>query len=256
MRTPRLFADMPLKGGPVELTGDAARHAQVLRLQPGHELAVFDGVGGEWHARVGDMRRDAVVIELMEHHPTEREAGVAVTLAVVMPTNDRMDTLVEKACELGAVAIQPLMSERSVLRLDNPERAARRVAHWRAVAVAACTQCGRNWVMQVAEVAPLEDWLADLSFAEASTDANAAGIGLGPKRWLLSTRVPASSALPAAPTGALVTLLSGPEGGFTEREEALAVSRGFAPLSLGARVMRADTAPLAALAALVLGTSR
>lgn len=138
-------------GDEFELPAVAARHVQVLRLQPGMALTLFNGHGGQWQAEVLHMGRQAVGVRLIGHEAVERELPVAVTLAICMPANDRMDDLVEKATELGAAAIVPLVSERSVLRLSG-ERAAKRQAHWQAVAVAASEQCGRNRVTQVLAV--------------------------------------------------------------------------------------------------------
>jgi 16S rRNA (uracil1498-N3)-methyltransferase len=178
-----------------------------------------------------------------QHHAIEREATRAVHLAVVMPANDRMDWLVEKAAELGAASVQPLVSARSVLRLHG-ERAAKKSAHWQAVAVAACEQCGRNRVPAVQPVCELSAWLASLPALSALAAPDAAGL-----RLLLSLRAGAQD-LRQAPADAAVTLLNGPEGGLTAEEEELAIAAGFAPLTLGPRVLRAETAPLAALAAL------
>lgn len=229
-------------GRTIELPPDAARHVQVLRLQPGDALTLFDGQGGEWLAEVRTMGKREVHAELLAHQAVERELPVAVTLALAMPAGDRMDFVVEKATELGAAAIVPLIAERSVLRLAG-ERAEKRRAHWQAIAVAACEQCGRNRVPQVAVPLPLPAWLDALPAPAA-----------GHARWLLGWRD--AQAWPEAQSSAASSrsalLLSGPEGGFTEGEEALARGRGFAALTLGPRVLRADTAPLAALAAIAL----
>ena len=155
MSAPRLHVAAPLAAGAtLDLPPEAARHVQVLRLQPGAALCVFDGRGGEAAATVLEIGRREVRVRVDAVDPVERELAVAVTLAVGMPANDRMDALVEKAVELGAAAIVPLVCERSVLRLAG-ERAAKRTAHWQAVAVAACEQCGRNRVPAVAPVVAL-----------------------------------------------------------------------------------------------------
>lgn len=240
---PRLHvAEAVLAAGPLALPPDAARHAQVLRLQPGDALTLFDGRGGEWSARVAAMGKREVQVELLAHDAVERELPIAVTLALAMPAGERMDFVVEKATELGAAAIVPLVSERSVLRLAG-ERAEKRRAHWQAIAVAACEQCGRNRVPQIAAPVPLSAWLEALPMP---TGAQA--------RWLLGWRD--AQAWPVAQSvtssSRTVVLLSGPEGGFSDAEEALARGRGFATAALGPRVLRADTAPLSALAAIAL----
>ncbi len=145
---PRLHSPALLATGHRALDDAAARHARVLRLDTGAALTLFDGRGGEWRAKVQQTRADAVIVEVIEHVPVERELGVAVHLAVGMPGNDRMDFLVEKATELGAASIQPLMTERSVLRLIG-ERAVKKRAHWQAVATSACEQSGRNRVPEI-----------------------------------------------------------------------------------------------------------
>jgi 16S rRNA (uracil1498-N3)-methyltransferase len=223
-----------------ELPEAAARHAQVRRVQPGDALAVFDGRGAEWPAEVVAMGRGAQVRVRLGPAPRGRDdpggAGElvpALHVAVVMPAGDRMDFVIEKATELGVASVQPLTSERSVLRPAG-ERAARKREHWQALAAAACEQCGRCVVPLVQEVRPLAAWLAS-------------GPDAGP-RWLLSPRAaqawPAATVAPAGPAW----VLSGPEGGFSPAEEAAAAARGWQPVHLGPRVLRADTAPLVALA--------
>lgn len=235
---PRLHVPLPLHEGlETGLPEGAARHVQVLRLQPGAALTLFDGRGGEWAARVLQIGRREVRVRIGAFDEVSRELPAAVTLAVGMPANERMDALVEKACELGVAALQPLVCERSVLRLAG-ERAERKVQHWQAVAVAASEQCGRTRVPVVAPVRSLPDWLAGLAAATAQP------------RLVLSLRD--AGALPAAGSFGELTALSGPEGGLSEAEEEAARRRGFLPVSLGARTLRADTAPLALLAHLAI----
>ena len=149
-----------------------------------------------------------------------------------------MDWLVEKATELGAASIQPLMAERSVLRLDG-ERAQKKRAHWQGIAIAACEQCGRNRVPEIHAVMDMARWLAMPQGQEL--------------RLVLSLSSAARPLMQAAAGVAPLLVLSGPEGGLTAQEEQAALASGFQPVSLGARVLRAETAPLAALAALALG---
>jgi 16S rRNA (uracil1498-N3)-methyltransferase len=255
---PRLYVDLPLApAAALALPPAAARHLQVLRLPPGAALTLFDGRGGEWAAEVLEVGRRAVQVRVLRHAAVERELALDVTLALGMPANDRMDALVEKATELGAAALQPLHCERAVLRLEG-ERAERRRAHWQAVAVAACEQCGRNRVPAVAPVATLADWLAALPAAGA---AEARLLLVAPRAQPGAAAAPDLPGSPATAALALaqaarvarcVRLLSGPEGGLTGAEQAAARAAGFVPVTLGARVLRADTAPLAALAALAV----
>ncbi|MDH5540954.1 MAG: 16S rRNA (uracil(1498)-N(3))-methyltransferase [Rhizobacter sp.] len=236
---PRLYVEPPLRGGEsITLPAGPARHVQVLRLQPGAPLTLFDGQGGEWDAAVLQMGRSEVRVRVVEHRPVERELPLRFTLALGMPANERMDHLIEKATELGVARIQPLVCQRSVLRLAG-ERAQRKLAHWQAVAVAACEQSGRTRVPVIAPVCSLTSWLADLPQHDAA------------RRILLSLAgAPAMfDGVAGALNSADLVCLSGPEGGLTEAEEAAAVAHGFVATSLGARVLRADTAPLALLAA-------
>lgn len=236
---PRLYVDVPLaEEARLALPPGPARHVQVLRLQPGAALTLFDGRGGEWAASVERMGRSEVDVRIGRHDPVERELGLAVTLALGMPANERMDGLVEKATELGVASIQPLVCERSVLRLVG-DRAVKKAAHWQAVAVAACEQSGRTRVPVVAPVRGLGDWLDGLGAADPVA------------RWMLSFDRAEPLATLRPPRGAVLSL-SGPEGGLAPGEEARARRAGFVGVSLGARVLRADTAPLALLAVLGL----
>lgn len=249
---PRLYCPLPLVcGSTLDLPAAAARHVQVLRLQPGDTVTLFnhgagwDGPmqspGGEFSATVTAMGRSSVQVRVDTHQATEREAARAVHLAVCMPANERMDWLVEKATELGVTSIQPLMSERSVLRLSG-ERAIKKQQHWHSVAVSACEQCGGNRVPLVHPISSLAAWLKTGAAADA---------GAGVQRLLLALH---EGATPLRDTARLtqggVTLLSGPEGGLSRAEEAAAMDCGFAPVSLGARVLRAETAALVGLALL------
>ncbi len=267
---PRIHCPEPLAADlALSLPAAAARHVQVLRMQPGQAVTLFDGQGGQWQATITRMGRSDVAVRVDLHQALEREAPRAVRLALGMPANERMDWLVEKATELGAAGFSPLVCERSVLRLAG-ERAERKQAHWQAVAVAACEQSGRNRVPGVGKPMALADWLAKWRVSglgsqprgDEAAGAMAAAIdspGHGataavPRRLLLSLDPAArplrelASADPAALSAVL--LLSGPEGGLSPREEQLARDAGFEPVTLGPRVLRAETAPLAALALL------
>lgn len=236
---PRLYADMPLESGLcVPLPAMAARHVQVLRMQPGQTVSLFNGRGGQWRACITQMGRQQVEVLLQEHTPIEREAQVQVTLLVGIPANERMDFLVEKATELGAAAIYPLLFERSVIKL-NAERSSKKVAHWQAVAVAACEQCGRNRIPLIHPVTTLPQ-LLQTQISDLPSDRRVLSL-LNAAAWT------------ASPANTAVCILSGPEGGLTPQEEQQLVSLAqFQPYSLGPRTLRADTAPLAALSTLVI----
>lgn len=239
----RLFVDGPLAAGAeLALPPGPTRHVQVRRLQPGEPVVVFDGRGGEWSATLLRIARDVVHLRVDAHLAADRELPLAVTLAVGMPANERMDILVEKATELGVAALQPLHTERSVLRLAG-ERAQRKREHWQALAVAASEQCGRTRVPLVAPVQDLTAWLRGLDGAGKAGERAA--------RWLLS---PAPEApRPVRPqAGGRLIVLSGPEGGLAAGEEAAARDAGFEPCRLGPRILRAETAPLAVMAWLSL----
>ena len=228
-----------------------SRHVQVLRLQPGDTIVLFNGEDElEWPAAIVAIGRNAVELRIAgEPRPVERELPLAVTLGIGIPANERMDALVEKATELGAAAVQPVLCARSVVRLAG-ERAEARQRHWQAVAASASEQCGRVRVPRIAVPTRFDAWLG--GFGEAAAPGG---------RWLLS--LAASARRPAAlhdPTrgdsapGLLV--LSGPEGGLAPEEEAAALRCGFLPVSLGPRTLRTDTAPLALLAWLGLADRR
>lgn len=243
----RIHVPVSLRAGDhLVLPPGPSRHVQVLRLQPGAVLSLFNGEGGEWAATITRIGRQQVEVNIGPHEPADRELACAVTLAIGMPANDRMDDLVEKATELGVAAIQPLVCERSVLRLAG-ERADKKVAHWQGVAAAASEQSGRTRVPSIAPVRGCAEWLQRL--AVLPPDARRASA-----RWVLSLR--SSQPFRAEPTPAGAALfLSGPEGGLTEAEEGAALACGFEPVSLGPRTLRADTAPLAALAWLALAAA-
>ncbi|MDB5885941.1 MAG: hypothetical protein JWR74_2112 [Polaromonas sp.] len=243
----RFYADVALvPGTAISLPEQTARHVQVLRLQPGERITLFNGRGdgqpgseGEFEATVERMGRSDVDVVVGAWTATAREAPQAIHLVVAMPANDRMEWLIEKATELGAASIQPVMSERSVLRL-KADRADKKVAHWRGIAIAASEQCGRNRLPQVHDVDTLAGWLK-----RAAAQPDAAGA-----RLLLSLREGTRPLAQAVATQGALVFLSGPEGGLSAAEEAAAMSCGFSPVTLGPRVLRSETAPLAVLAAL------
>jgi 16S rRNA (uracil1498-N3)-methyltransferase len=214
------------------LAPEAAQHvAKALRLKAGDSIVVFDGRGGEYEANIQRIDKDRVDVKVGAWRDVETEAALPMGLAQGLPEGDKMDWIIQKSVELGAAWIQPVVCDRSVVRL-SAERAARREAHWRRVAVAACEQSGRNRVPEVRPTLAFMAWIAQPSAVQ---------------RWVLTPGAPALAAQPR-PAGA-IELLVGPEGGLSERERDLAVSQGFIPVSLGPRVMRTETAPLAAFAA-------
>jgi 16S rRNA (uracil1498-N3)-methyltransferase len=235
--TTRIYAPEVLTPGALLALREAAAHhvSRVLRAAVGDALVVFnDGV--EFSATIARIDKRGVTVKLVAGTRTDRESPLACTLAQAISGGERMDMTLQKAVELGVRGVQPLYSERSIVRLDA-DRAIKRVEHWRQVMIAACEQCGRNVVPDLASPRPLLDWLGGLT---APRD--------GELRVLLSPH--AQMRLAGLPRPSTVTLLAGPEGGYTEVEAAVAHERGFAALRLGPRVLRTETAALAALAAL------
>jgi 16S rRNA (uracil1498-N3)-methyltransferase len=235
MRLTRVYLDAPLEAGArVTLTGSAARHVtRVLRLRPGQALTLFNGRGGEYAATIEALRRERVAVAVGEPSAIERESPLTLTLAQGVSRGERMDLIVQKATELGASRIVPLLTERSVVRLSAPQ-AARKLEHWRAIAIAACEQSGRNRLPELAQPLGLPDF--------AGTRAADARLLLSPGAATRIEDIP-------RPAGAL-TVLIGPEGGLTEAEQQTAVGAGFMPVRLGPRVLRTETAAIAALALL------
>ena len=233
---PRFYCPQPLvSGNTIELPEAVAHHLHVVRLQPGAALTLFNGEGGQYRATLVETGKRRATAIIDAHEAIEAEAPYPVTLAQGLPEGSKMDWIIEKAVELGVAAIQPLAAARSVVRLSG-ERLEKRQAHWHGVVVAASEQCGRNRLAQLLPMTDMQPWLA------AST---------GTTRILLSPRATGSLAGWArANAPQAVTLLIGPEGGLTPHEEDAAVAAGALSLSMGPRVLRTETAGLAALAVL------
>jgi len=223
-------------GAVVALPPAVAHHLMhVLRAAVGDDVVVFrDGI--EFAAAVTRIDKHAVTVKVGSGNAIDRETPLACVLAQAISSGERMDLTLQKAVELGIAGVQPLYSERSVVRLDA-ERAEKRIAHWQQVLIGACEQCGRNIIPGLAAPVAIIDWLGALPAA-----------GEGELRVLLSPH--ASTRLADLPRPRSVTLLAGPEGGFTAVEADLAQQRGFVALHLGPRVLRTETAALAALAAM------
>lgn len=243
VRTPRPGARFHIErtlgvGADIALPPDAAHHAvRVLRLAENDPVTVFDGSGGEYLAVIVRTGRGEVVVRTTAFVDTERESPLAVALVQGVSSGERMDYTIRKAVELGIAHIVPVFTERSVVKLTG-DRADRRTAHWRALVVAACEQCGRNRVPVVEPPLPFERWLGDLP----APDTGAVRLTLSPTGARRLAELPR----PAGP----MMLLAGPEGGLTADEAALAQLRGFDAVRLGPRVLRTETAAVAALAAI------
>lgn len=240
---PRFYCPQPLiPGSFVDLPEAVAHHLHVVRQQCGDELVLFNGEGGQARARLAEIGKRRASAEVLALEAVDVELPFRMTLAQGLPEGSKMDWIVEKAVELGAAGIVPLAAQRSVVRLSG-DRADKRLAHWQAVVVSASEQCGRNRLADVAPVQDMNRWLAT-----PGTGAGAA------TRILLSPRAEASLAQWVRATPAHdVTVLVGPEGGFTDQEEEAARAAGALALSMGPRVLRTETAGLAALAILAAG---
>jgi 16S rRNA (uracil1498-N3)-methyltransferase len=231
---PRFYLDAPLRaGGVCTLSEDAAHHAvHVLRLREGDEVTLFNGQGGEFAARIASMQRLRISIDVLQHRALERESPLRVTLVQGVSAGERMDSTVRKAVELGVADLQPVLAARSVAR-PKGERAENRRSHWQKIVISACEQCGRNRVPEVQAL---------LSLGDYRPEASATKILLSPASKLALSKL--------SPAESRIVLAAGPEAGFTEEEEAQLVEAGFVPASLGPRILRTETAAVAALAAL------
>ena len=231
---PRFYVDAVLRAGSVcALSEDAAHHAvHVLRLREGDDVTLFNGRGGEYGSRIASIQRLRIAVDVLEHRAIERESPLRITLVQGVSAGERMDSTVRKAVELGVAEVQPVLATRSVAR-PKGERAENRRAHWQKVVIAACEQCGRNRIPEVQPLVPLADY---------RSQAEGMKVLLSPQAELrFSEAVKDSTAF---------ILAAGPEAGFTAEEEAALAAAGFVPVSLGPRVLRTETAAVAALAAL------
>lgn len=236
MRLNRVFVDQPLATGSELLLPDAAAYhvARVLRLRAGAPLVLFDGSGGDFRAAIVAVEGDRVRVSVGERSAGLRESPLAITLVQAVSRGERMDWTLQKATELGVKRIQPVLSTRSVVRLDE-QQAARKLRHWQAIVGAACEQCGRSVLPEIRPPLDLARFLA-----EAPREG---------QRLVLSPTGPASLA-GLASMAARVELLIGPEGGLDDAEIDAAARAGFAPVRVGPRVLRTETAGIVALAVL------
>ena len=239
MNSPRFYCPLSLVAGTnVCLPEGAARHAaRVLRLRVGDAITLFDGTGGDYGARIATIERERVSVDLLEWREAECESPLFITLVQALQAGEKMDLTVQKAVELGVARIVPLVSRRSVVRLEG-ERAVRRVEHWRGVVTSACEQSGRNRVPEVSTLEGVERWLV------RTPPVGCLRLMLAPEAKLsLAHLTPPARNRP-------IELLIGAEGGLAPEEMELAALAGFVAIRLGPRILRTETAGLAALAAL------
>ena len=233
MRLTRVHVDVELQTGRrLTVDGSAGNHiSRVLRLRVGDALTLFNGQGGEYAGSIDEIRRDTVVVSILERRDVDRESPCQLTLAQGISRGERMDWVVQKATELGVWQIAPIFTERSIVQLDE-RQASRKLQHWRSIAIAACEQSGRNRVPQITQPVGLYELL------EKRTSSGTA--------LLLSPGAPLRIA-DLASAGTQITVLIGPEGGLADVEQQAAVKAGFTPVRLGPRVLRTETAAVCAL---------
>jgi 16S rRNA (uracil1498-N3)-methyltransferase len=238
MKCPRLYVPDPVSGpGDIELQGDAATHLRVLRLRAGNPLILFDGRGGEYAAELLAAERRHVRVRVLEHRDVERESPLRLTLVQGISKGDRMDWTIQKAVELGVARILPVFTERSVVNLKG-NRLEKKATHWRGIIRSACEQCGRNRLPELLDPLPLSGVGPLLAEQDLPLALDPSG-----GRSLQNFQVQAEES---------IALLVGPEGGLSEQELHWARDQGCQPLLLGPRVLRTETAGLAALAGLQL----
>ncbi|HEX9584030.1 MAG TPA: 16S rRNA (uracil(1498)-N(3))-methyltransferase [Gammaproteobacteria bacterium] len=235
MRKTRLYVDARLATGEtISVAGEPARYlGKVLRLEAGARIVLFNGNGGEYEATIIRMQSGRAEISLGEFAEPARESPLRITLAQGLSRGVRMDFMIQKAVELGVAAVAPIATARSVVRLDGP-RLERRRLHWRGVAISACQQCGRTRLPEILPPQSLRELL--------ESDTGGARLVLSPTA---TATIDAAKAIESR-----VTLLVGPEGGLEDAELAAAVGAGYRPTRLGPRVLRTETAALAAISAL------
>jgi len=234
MRNPRIYTQQTLSANSALALDESASHhlARVLRFQVGQTLTLFNGDGSEYAATISAIDKRNVTVSINEAVAVDRESPLAIHLGIAISKGDRMDLVIQKAVELGVTSITPLISERVEVRLQG-ERAEKKTQHWQGVVIAACEQCQRNRIPQLNPITPLHDWIAQVN---------------ADRKFVLHHRSETSLGEMTKPQS--VALLIGPEGGLSDLEIASAEKNNFSALRLGPRVLRTETAPLAALAIL------
>ena len=237
MRLTRVFVDAPLAaGGNATLSGDAAGHLlRVLRLGPGDDCVLFNGDGRDYAARIVSAGKRDALLEITGVHSPANESPLRIMLVQGIARGEKMDLILQKATELGVAGIVPVLAERTEVRLDAA-RTEKRIAHWRSVIVSACEQSGRATLPTLAAPAPLQA-------AATGLDANALKLTLDPAADASARDLP-------MPGARQIAIAIGPEGGWSPRDRSTLQAAGFSGLRLGPRILRTETAGLAAIAAL------
>ena len=239
MRIPRIFTELSLScDSSLDLDGSAARHlSSALRMKVGQEITLFNGQGGEYAATLTEVGKNKVSVKVVEYRNINRESALKIHLVIGVSRGERMDLIVQKATELGATEITPLFTERTEVKLSG-ERLAKKARHWQQIAISACEQCQRNLVPTINNPTTLDQWLHQSDTLNTLDNDQSLKLVLHHRtEKRLSEHQGVNN----------ICLLVGPEGGLGEREIAAAIEKGFQSLALGPRVLRTETAPLAAI---------
>ncbi len=239
---PRFYLNKTINAGQViELSDDTEHYAtRVLRLRENDKITLFNGKGGEYSGRIISIKKSNTKISIDQHYDFEYESPLNIELVQAICVNEKMDWIIQKAVELGVTRIQPISTNRSVVRLST-ERAAKRLRHWEKTVISACEQCGRNHLPQVLPLISLADWLSNQKTDQVHQHFN----------FMLSpTADKTLSNFPCPTSDTVITLAVGPEGGFTSEEERGFLHASFTPVQLGQRILRTETAAMAAIAAM------
>ncbi len=225
----------------VELSIENKHHAaRVLRLKKGDPITLFNGFGGEFSAHIDTLTKSSTTVLIDSYQEIECESPLHIELAQAICVNEKMDWIIQKAVELGVTCIQPVMTHRSIVHLSD-ERSSKRLHHWQKIVISACEQCGRNRIPQVLPLTTLSQWLSHKKTNKSPSDLY----------LILSTTTTQSFRnISKPPANMNLSLVIGPEGGFTQEEEAAILHTGFVPIRLGQRILRTESAALAAVSAL------
>lgn len=228
-------------GQMTELSTENKHHAaRVLRLKKGDPVTLFNGRGGEFSAHIEVISKSSTAVLIDAYHDIERESSLHIELAQAICVNEKMDWIIQKSVESGVTRIQPVTTDRSIVHLSD-ERSSKRLQHWQKIIISACEQCGRNRIPQIFPLITLPQWLGQKKTDKSSRDLC----------FMLSTTAAHGLRdIPKPFADANLALVIGPEGGFTPEEEAAILHSGFIPLRLGKRILRTESAALAAIAAL------
>ena len=248
MTTHRFYCPGEITPGRIlELPPNAAHPAAcVLRLEPGDRVTLFNGSGGEFSTVIASIGKSGTTVTVEEHLAAECESPLDITLVQAVCANEKMDWIIQKAVEMGVSRIQPIITTRSLVRLSG-ERADKRLQHWHQIVISACEQCGRNHLPQLLPVLSLSDWLSRQMGEHKILPGESVH---NPCFMLLPTSKKRLRDFPEATQCSSLTVMVGPEGGFAPEEEAAALVAGLVPLKLGGRILRTETAALAAVAAM------